>query len=212
MEVGPAIRRCCGLLLALGGCGEGGAAGPDLHQVEARLAWMGEDAGGLRVLAEPLTPPAPGTAAVVTEEAMLREQLGLGRDRSLVRLHLVGEPPQLQAPGSLATANGQRFLPFPPPPEHLDARARNLWLGVAQGGPPPDPQASGVRRRSFLLLGENQSAVLPVEQGGGALHWERSGQALPLQPRAWSERERRDFLEQEEREAQEEHEEGAREP
>ncbi|TAH36320.1 MAG: hypothetical protein EYC70_10960 [Planctomycetota bacterium] len=187
-------------MLALGACGaEAAPPQPDLHRVEARLAWAGEDGKGLRVLAEALPEPAAGVRATTREEDMLRGALRLDPERELVRVHLVGAAAELTSSGHLEDESGKRFLPLPDPPGDLDPRARNLWLGLANGGPQPDPALPGAQRRSFLLLGEDGQTRLPAPQtqGAASLRWERNEEHVMLEAQRWNERQRREFLEPE---------------
>lgn len=192
-----AARCVLGPLLAvLPGCGQSAAGGaPEPGPAPAQWAWAGENGQGLRILVEALPEPEPEARGALREEAQLRRILHLDPERAVVRLHLVGPAPQLQEPGRLATGGGRAFDPLGEPPPGLDSRARNLWLGVGLGGPPPDLSGAGTTRRSFLLLADEGGAWPGAgEAAPPALEWRSDSQRIELQPRRFSPRERRDFL------------------
>ncbi|MCH2111467.1 MAG: hypothetical protein MK213_01310, partial [Planctomycetes bacterium] len=123
------------------------------------LAWAGVDEQGLRILLESLEPASAGGLG---EEGTLRATMGMSADVRLMRIHLVGDRERLTQSGRVV--GGENTLEsLGPPPAGLSLRQRNLWLGLANGGPEP---MEGVQHRAFLLQG-----TLPSEQQ--LVQWER---------------------------------------
>jgi len=151
---------------------------------ETFVAWVGRDGHGLEVIAEP-------GAGSPTEDRFLHKTLGVDPDRPLLRLHLLGEAEELGSPGHVRGPEGDLFEPLPEKRSGESPRARLFRLGVAQGGPWPDPDPAARRHRSFLLAGRKPS-LPPAEE---PLLWERKGVTLQLKARSWTGRARQDFLE-----------------
>ncbi len=156
---------------------------------ETRVAWVGSNGSGLEVLAEPLT-SHPG-AGPLKEDRFLHKILGIDPDRPLLRLHLLGDAGELESPGRVTGPEGALFEALPGNRAQESPRARLFRLGVAQGGPWPDPVPGSRLHRSFLLAGQKNRLL----QQEGPLFWERDGVTLKLEARSWTGRARQDFLE-----------------
>ncbi|MFQ5749515.1 MAG: hypothetical protein ACE5H3_08670 [Planctomycetota bacterium] len=153
------------------------------------VAWVGNDGRGLEVIAEPLA--SDRGAGSLTEDRFLHKVLGIDPDRPLLRLHLLGEAGELGSPGRVTGPEGDLFEPVPEKRTGESPRARLFRLGVARGGPWPDPSPAGRPHRSFLLAGRKNRLPPAAEP----LLWERDGVTLQLEARAWTGRARQDFLE-----------------
>lgn len=171
-----------GALLA-GACSPTGAAAPGVVlQPGERAAWIASDpATGERILIEPLAPAAGAAAAPVSEDSLLARVAQLAAGQAWYRVHELGAA-ALAAPGRVIDPAGQAWE-APPPLPRAGARERLLYLGLVRGA----EEAVGVHpHRTRLVAG---SSAAPK-----ALTWERDGRTLALQARAWTNRERADFL------------------
>jgi len=177
-------------LLLLPACGGSEASSPSRvpADLEARLAWVGETAGGLRVVAEGLD-PSPDGFLDQAEEVVLKRALHVPDGLDLFRLHILGAPSLLAESGVVFPRGGAPWQGFGISAEGLNSRERLIWEGLGRGG--PSPVASGAHRRSFLFIGEPLSSGPPVP-----LRWESGHEEVFLEPRRWTESERRKFLQE----------------
>ena len=176
-------------LLMLPACG-GEASSPSRvpADLEARLAWVGGTAKGLWVVAEGLA-PSPDGFFDQEEEAVLKRVLHVPEGHDLFRLHILGVPSLLGESGRVFPRGGMPWEGFGIPAEGLSSRERLIWEGLGRGG--PFPVASGAHRRSFLFIGEPLYSGPPVP-----LRWESGQEEVFLEPRHWTESERRKFLQE----------------
>ncbi len=187
---GPRVRALFLGLLMLPACGGSEASPPSRvpADLEARLAWVGETAKGLWVVAEGLA-PSPDGFFDQEEEAVLKRVLHVPEGHDLFRLHILGVPYLLGESGRVFPRDGIPWESFGIPAEGLSSRGRLIWEGLGRGG--PSPVVSGAHRRSFLFIGEPLSSGLSVP-----LRWESGQEEVFLEPRHWTESERREFLQE----------------
>jgi len=171
----------CGLLSF--SCAPSEAEHVETPDFEETIAWVGESANGLRVVAEPVFRHLMSQKNNYDEDRMLREQFALASDTRFVRVHLVGNGADLTGPGILGGADSP-FVQLQKP-EQLSARGQNLWSALVEGG--PMPAADIVSRRSFLL-----KASADYDQQ--LLSWELGDNKLELERKSWRGRERQQFL------------------
>ncbi len=172
-----------GVLLASIACGRPSSPSPPTPEFEVSVAWTAEGEDGLRVVVEPLPRHALGELTGYDEAQILHQDLGLGPEVHLLRLHLIGDDERSRSCGEVLGGDGVRFSWLGPPAPGLSPRARNLWWGLAGG----EDLAVQQERRTFLLRGSH-----PLS--GASARWERAGQHLDLHQRQWSGREREAFL------------------
>ena len=187
---GPRVRAFFFGLLMLPACGGSEASSPSRvpEELEARLAWVGETPGGLWVVAEGLD-PSPDGFFDQAEEVVLKRVLHVPEGRDLFRIHILGAPALLGESGGVFPRGGIPWEGFRIPAEGLSARERLIWEGLGRGG--PSPVTSGAHRRSFLFMGEPLSSGPQVP-----LRWESGQEEVFLEPRRWTESERRKFLQE----------------
>ena len=169
-------------------CGEADPAMGSGLDVELAVAWVGEGDEGFRVVAEPLLQHPFGPELGLSEERMIRQQLGIAPELRLMRLHLIGSLPQVEESGQLEARDGPAFESLGPPPAHLSARGRNLWLGLGGAGTVRAVDSGLPQRRTFLLGGRSKA------DREGEMRWQRNDESLTLQPRTWTLGQRQEFL------------------
>ncbi len=156
-----------------------------LHSQETlTAAWTGESEDGVRVVLEH-TFRAPGPEKkYFSEQDLLIKAFGLEKSDSLVRLHLVGAGSALQGSGSLQSSSGQIFDALNQPPRGLSPRARNLWIGLAQGG----GESTAAQTRRTFLFKTNRPEI------SADLLWSRGEMQVNLKGRLWDGKGRLEYL------------------
>jgi SpoU rRNA methylase family enzyme len=186
------------LLLAtvsiVGACSEGTSstgAAPE-HDFPARPAWAGVAANGLIVVVEPVGELAHTDIALIDEESLLRNSLGIPADQQLLRLHL-GPTAKSGLPDSAGTLTVDEvvFAAMTEMPEGLSPQQRLIWHSVAQGGREMVKDSEELERWSLLVVASDSAALDQVDK----MLWQSGSIQVELARQSWSEVERLQFLE-----------------
>ncbi|MCP4094273.1 MAG: hypothetical protein GY747_12570 [Planctomycetes bacterium] len=178
----------------VGACSEGSgrtSAAPE-HDFPARPAWAGVAPNGLIVVAEPVGELAHSEAAIIDEESLLRDSLGITADQQLLRLHLAPSAKSgLPDTAGMLRAGDMEFQAMTKMPEDFSAPQRLIWHSIAQGGRHMVKDSGQLERWSLLVVASDSAALDQVDK----MLWQNGSMQVELQRQSWSEVERLQFLE-----------------
>lgn len=177
-----------------GACSEGTshASSAPRHDFPARPAWAGVAANGLIVVAEPVGELVHSDTAIIDEEGLLRDSLGLAEGQQILRLHL-SPSAKSGLPDSAGTVSAGEavFLPMSVMPEGLGIQQRLIWHSVVQGGREMVNNPEELERWSLLVVASDSASLAEVDK----LRWQSGSMQVELARQSWSEVERLQFLE-----------------
>ncbi len=158
-------------------------------QAPLRQAWVGGIWGGPYVLVEELSQPPHVRTSLGGEEAMFRHTFGVAESTQLLRVHVLRVAGDGDLRGSVEVGD-TLYEKMAPAREEWDARARLYWQTMTLSS---QAAATGENSANHLiyLVSAKQASAPNSEQN---LYWQLGSLRIVLQPRLWTEPQRRAFL------------------